>query len=337
MFEETLQQLIQLEIEKGIEEFRKEFRKTKKSLSQYKEKLEKAELELKDFRTHYKKLENLKVLINSINSDNIESVIGMVNLRSRKISFTGMNSEEIPTWFKLLCTYYDDKERLFSILDVFDIEYPYWAKTFKMPYDYNEDELDLIFDNLGKMYVCNGQIFNGNMGFFWQYQRKFKGNLKELFSKESYVEIPWNLFLQNPLLITDKYFKRITSGIIKNTSRSEYFYMIQNYQELLYEQSNELASILPDRMLEYHKAFIEKNQNLLQQRTDLAAKFINNITDNKFSTFYYLKYPIEAQKNYIKSYKGHYDSKFKLVQYMSIPKTEKIALLMEVADLELSK
>ncbi|WP_165571668.1 hypothetical protein, partial [Cytobacillus praedii] len=214
-----------------------------------------------------------------------------------------------------------------------------WAKTFKLPIDYGEKELDLIFDRLGKMYVCNNEIFSNNMGFYWQYQSRFKGNLNELFNRESYVEIPWNLLLQNPLLTTEKYFNKIIDALSSKQSHSEYFFMIQNYQELNEDQINKMAEYLPTKnFYSYHNFFIEKNKVIFKQREDLAKLFKHKMTDYERSPFYYLNYPLEMQRDFVL---GNSDRDneygFELVEKLNISNKEKLNLLNEVAKRLLNK
>lgn len=335
MLTDTLNALIQEEIEKGIQEFNNEFVQTKLKLDEC--------INMNaNLRSENNKLALLSDQINSfstfkdkINNDNIEKLFEILNLDNIDINFNGMHSEKIPNWFRLICTYHKDKDITFAIFDMFNIKYPSWAKTFKLPLDYGEEELDLIFKHIGKMYVCNGEIFSNNMGFYHQYQMGYKGNINELFRHESYVEIPWNLLLQNKLLSSDKYFNKILDVIRNKRNHSEYFFAIQEYQELNESQVDQFAQLLPiNNLNHYHGRFISQNKDLFKTNPNLAEKFIGKISDNRYSTFYYLNYPVEVQKEYIKKYKG-YDRKFNLIKEMDIPKDEKLTLLKEIASLEL--
>lgn len=339
LLNEALDKLIQDEIDKGVEQYKEDYEYTKEQLNIYKSRYGIASQEIKQLRQLYKQMDEFNTFKGLINKDNIEEVISRLQLNYIDINFNGMDSERIPVWFKLVCTYYNDKEKLFTLMDMFNIEYPHWAKSFKMPFDYNEEYLDLVFEHLGKMYVCNGEIFNNNMGFFFQYQNKYSGDLNSLFNSESYVEIPWNLLLQSPLLTTEKYFDKIIDALKNKRSHSEYFFKIQDYQELTDEQVNRMVEYLPIKnFYDYHRDFINHNKDIFKHRPDLAETFKDKISDNHYSTFYFLNYPIEMQKEFVKDHSDRYNSYgFDLVKKMDIPEEEKLELLNQIATNLLNK
>jgi hypothetical protein len=293
-------------------------------------------LELANERDELKKThkqgEAFSVFKSQINDKNIENVCSFLNLEKINIDFSGMHSDQIPAWFRLVAKHYPDRDKVFSLLDLFEINYPDWAKTFKMPFDYGEEELDLIFSKIGRMYVCNSCIFSDNMGFFYTYYSRHK-NLNTLFERESSVEIPWNLFLQNKLLATEKYFARIIESLKRKESRSDYFYKIQDYQELSPEQAERMFDFLPmNNLYDIHKRFIELNNDIVKKKPELAIIYKDKMSDNQYSSFYYLNFPIEMQKDFIRNYRGmgRYESKFDLVKKMNISKKEKLAFLQEI-------
>jgi hypothetical protein len=328
MFNEALDELIQEEIDRKVKQYEDEFYSTKQELGKYKEYYRQKLEENNELIKLKKQLKEFEVFKGLINKDNFGEFISHFNLKQDNVDLQGMHSEEVPEHFKLLVTYYRDKDRLFTLMDMFDIEYPFWLRSFRLPQDYNEDELDLIFDHIGKMYVCNSCIFKGNIGFYYQTHRRYAGDLKEAFTKESYVEIPWNLFLKNPLLTTDKYFSKIVDLLKNGRRHSEYFFRIQDYQELTEEQVYEMSKYLPKkRIWDEHNFFIKHNKNLFKIRPDIAAEFKSKISDNQYSTFYYLNYPKEMQAEFIMNYSDRYHHAFDLVSKMGITKEEKLKLL----------
>jgi|GEM_PF-4649807 len=299
-------------------------------------------LEIKNERDELKKThkqsESFSVFKSQINDKNIENVVSFLNLNEVKIDFNGMDSERIPSWFKLIAKYYPDRDKIFSLLDLFEIKYPDWAKSFKMPFDYGEKELDLIFLKLGRMYVCNGCIFDGNMGFFYTNYSRYK-DINILFDKESSVGIPWNLFLQNKLLTTEKYFDKIIQAFKDKERHSVYFYKIQDYQELVPEQAERLFDFLPmNNLYDIHKMFIELNTDIIKKKPELANTYKDKMSDNQYSSFYYLNFPVEMQKDFIRNYRGmgRYESKFDLIKKMNISKEDKLVFLQEINEQMLS-
>lgn len=333
MISEAIDQMIQDEIDKGIEEFYKEFEYTKKNLEEYRENFRDVSNKLKKQQKLNNQINGFKTFQGLINENNFKTLVEILKLKEVEINFNGMDTEKIPIWFRLLCTYYKDKERLFTLMDMFNINYPAWAKTFKIPFDYGEKELDLIFEYLGKMYVCNGEIYSNNMGFYYNEQQKYQGNIFELFKRESYVEIPWNLFLMNPILTTEKYFDKIIEALPKTYNNSLYFFKIQDYQKLSDNQINKMAACLPkDKLYDIHRNFIEKSTNLLKINPEIANRFKDKINDNQFSTFYYLNYPLDMQIEFVLNESDRYDYGFDYVNKMEISKEEKLKLLKKIAN-----
>jgi hypothetical protein len=329
---DKLNEYIEEEINKRVSEFRDEFNITKTKLDNAIKDLDEFETIINQYKNKDKQFNMLEKFKSFVNKDNFANVIGFFNLQKTCIPVSGMCCDEIPLWFKLLVAYYEDKENLFILMDLFDIQYPDVAKNIKMPYDYNEKELDLIFKYMGKMYVCNGCIYDDNIGFWYREFRSANFNLEELFKKSSYVEIPWQLLLKNKLLSTDKYFEKILNSLKKKESHAHYFFTIQTYQPISIEQSSQMAKYLPkSNLYDVHKEFINNNKDIIKNNQDLAEFFIDNINDNQYSTFYYLNYPLEIQKDFIRKYKNTYYKQLDLIKRMSISKEEKLEFLNELA------
>lgn len=273
-----------------------------------------------------------------VSPKNFSSLLTWFDLKRGKFEINGMDSEEIPQWFKLLFVYYDDREKLFSLMDLFDIKYSTWAKEYKMPYEYTQEELEIFIDPKYDRYICNGEIFKNNIGFFWSNIELNKGNTYKILTNKSFFSdyIPWQLVLSNPLWSGDKLFNKILEAIREKQSNSQYFFTIQNYQNLSKEQVLELAKLLPkDRLYNEHKKFIENNKNIIKDNAWLAEKFKDVINDDQYSTFYYLNYPLEMQKEFIRKYSKSYYSKLDLIKRMNITKEEKLEFLQEFAEQEL--
>ena len=111
---------------------------------------------------------------------------------------------------------------------------------------------------------------------------------------------------------------------------------MSKYQDLSDDQIKELAKLLPKNHLsEEHKDFISRSKNIIKDNDWLADKFKDKINDNQYSTFYYLNYPLEMQKEFIRSNKhSKYYTKLDLTKKMDISKKEKLEFLQEFAEKE---
>lgn len=342
-FNSKINEFIEEEVNNRVSDIKIQLEDSEKKLIKTKNKLNKIEKENEKLNKLKSQIEMFKVFKELIDENNFFNFASFVNLKSNNIGITGMESEDIPNWFKLLFKYYEDKEKLFILMDMFNIEYPSWAKEYKMPYDYNEEEL-LLFADLKKYdrYVTNGCIFEGNIGFFWRNIRSNKGKTRDILTSKYAFDsaIPWQLILLNPLWTKENIFNKIIENLKKKQRDSYYFFVIQNYIKISDEQIKEMAKLLPkDNFYDVHKKFIEINKNILKIIPELAIKYKDKINDNHYSSFYYLNYPIENQIKFIKNYnqdRGIY-KRFDLIKNMDITKEEKLKLINEIANIELEK
>jgi hypothetical protein len=339
LLNEKLNEWIEEEIERRCSDLKQEISEVKNKYLEINKLLEDLRKENSKLKQNTNQIEAFAIFKSLINDVNFGNILLHFNLKRNNYNINGMHSENIPSWFKFLFTYYEDKEKLFSIMDLFNFKYPNWAKNYKMPYEYNEEELELFIDPKYDRYICNGEIFNNNIGFFWENIQYNQGDTyKILTTKQSFSDdIPWQLVLSNPLWKEEKLFNKILNVLNKKQKDSHYYYAIQNYQTISEDQAKEMAKYLPkDKLYDIHKTFISNNKNIIKNNEWLAEHFKGLISNNQFSTFYYLNYPLQMQKDFIINCNKSYPSKFDLVNKMIINKEDKIKFLMEVAELELS-
>jgi len=341
IFNSKINEFIEEEISNRVSDIKIQLENSEKELIKTKKKLNKLENENEELKKIQSQIEMFKIFKGLVNKNNFSNFTSYLNLKSNGFGISGMDSETIPDWFKLLFRYYEDREKLFVLMDMFNIEYPIWAKDFKMPYDYNEEELLLFINSKHDKYITNGCIFEGNTGFFWRNVRANSGKTKDIINSKSSFEqaIPWQLILSNPLWLNENMFLKIID-VIKNKKYSfgNYFYAIQDYIKISDEQIKEMAKLLPkDRLFDVHKKFIGTNKDIFKIVPNLAKGYFDKINDNQYSTFYYLNFPVKKQIEFIKNYNGGIHSKFDLVKKMDISKEEKVKLITEIAGIEIEK
>jgi hypothetical protein len=282
--------------------------------------------ELKNILSKYEMAVEVEKLFTE---DNFTKMLPFFKLKTNNFSMGGMDFERVPIWFKCLYAHYEDREKLFNLFDLFGIKYPFWAKSFKMPQDYSEKELHMFIDHIDRRYVCNGCCFDGNTGFYWRTVNANNGNNYEILNNKQNADIPWQLVLSNSLWTKEELFDKILRCLRLGHSNSSYFFNIQKYTEISDEQASEMIQQLPlFNVYDIHKEFIKRNMKLIKGNPDFAEKYKKNINDNHYSVFYFLNYPIEYQKEFIRNHKG-YEPKFNLIKNMEIPNEEKIKFSME--------
>lgn len=286
------------------EQIKNKYNKTLDEVERLKVKNEELEMQL-----------NKGDLLNSISAnisiENIEEVIiSNLNFKYEHIAFDGMDSEGIPEWFKILCRYFDNKEDVLNVFDLFNIEYPNWAKNIVLPNQYDRTTLELCLSRVDKLYVTNGQIYDGNMGFYYQQFKAKKFNVAEVFNSNSYVSIPYQLLLKNKLLIEDcELFNVILQNLYNNRSHAEYFLKVVEYQDVPLEKVKLLLAPNKHGKITY-KSVLKKYPQLLKD-DKIGDKFKSQISEYFGSELYILKFTKEIQKEYFlkrKAKRSNYDT-----------------------------
>jgi hypothetical protein len=333
MLAEKLDVLIEEEVEKRVKKVKEELKKAKKEIKELKEENELLKINAESKNKVQKSEEHLKALRELVNGGNIGDVLNIFGLEESGIRFSGMDTKDAPQWFSLFVQYYPDRKRLLSLFDFFQYTYPDWANDLRFPVDYTKEEVLYFIKDIQNRYITNSEIFSENMGFYWSAIKQSKGEpMKIMKENDTFSKaIPWQLFLENKYLTEDDVFEKLLETIRTRKDNSNYFFAIQKYQEISQEQVEKLFSVLPKgQMYENHKKFIESNKNVIKDHPEIAIKFESDMCNSAYSTFHYLNYPIEMQKNFIKKLDEKIEKKLPLVKSMNLSKAEKIAFIEEL-------
>ena len=286
-------------------------------------------LQLEEYKAKDNSINTIKSML-KVEDENILDILPLLGFVPVDKTRSGMN--EPPLWFVLLVKFYNEKERLFKVLDIFDISYPKYAKNIKMPYEYNEEELDVLFDNMNNLFVCNGEMLDNNLGFWYNEGKQFLFDAKKLL-KNNYSEIPWQFILKNPLLLTKKYFDKIIFCLNKD-SNSDMFYHLCWYQELNKDQINRLAKKLLERKEKWyqqHTRFIEHNLAKIDNEVILDMMF-EKVAPDDYGVFSWKKFPKSYQVRFIKNQIG-LQKQIEKVFSSKLTEEEKVELIAELTKL----
>lgn len=135
---------------------------------------------------------------------------------------------DAPLWIGVMTQFYSNKGKVIDILRLFDIKLPDNIENFRLPIDWNEEELDMFFDTVNNHVNCNGCTFEGNLRF-WGSRSLY--DVKTQCYKSGYSEIPWQYVLRNPLLRNEKYLAKIGKNAF-TPFRWDNFYRIDKYLNL---------------------------------------------------------------------------------------------------------
>jgi len=295
MFNEKLEEFLEIEVEKRLNDKIKEYQSISNELSIVKESLNNLILENKELSKLKNKLTIIKSFTEKINIDNIEQlIISMLYEKSDDIELNGMNSEYIPKWFSILTHYHEKKDEIFKLFDIFNIEYPQYSKQFKLPNYYNKQELLKCLNNCGKLYVTNGEMFKFNMGFYFRQFNSDLFNLDKVLKNNSYISIPFQLLLKNRLIVEDDEIFNLMVELIKNDRlHSSHFLKIVEYQNLPYEKIKKLLQVDENGKIK-HKTIIKNYPKLLKEY-DIANSLKEGASTNKYDELYILKFNKDIQ------------------------------------------
>lgn len=157
-----------------------------------------------------------------------------------------------------------------------DIKLPDNIYNFRLPIDWNEEEMDIFFNNMYNHYCINGNIFERNLKW---YRTSSLNSVKEQCIKST-SNIPWQFVLRNPILKKEKYLRQIGQHLTDYTSNWTNFAKITKYLDL----SDDEIKIIINNI----------DQVLLKKRTDAMdfcirhLKLINNkvILDKVYNSYY---------------------------------------------------
>ena len=218
---------------------------------------------------------------------------------------------EVPTWLGAIVNYYSNREFVIQVLNLLHVPMPDNIAKFRLPMDWTEEELDCFFDTMHNHIVCNGCTFKDNLRFW----KPFALSSVEDNCNTNYSEIPWQFVLRNPILLKDKYLKKIGQMAFEEhyISGWRYFYHIDKYQDLTTKQ---LKTIITN--IEPCGANISKDNEVCKFLLRHIELIDDGILLDKLYKKYYdsydfrrdhliLKMPYSYMKRWAKDYEGAYE------------------------------
>ena len=132
--------------------------------------------------------------------------------------------------------FYNNRDTIISILDYFNINYPENINNFKLPCDWNEEELDYFMKAMPYNVNCNDCVFKDNLQFW--YSTALLSVKDQCINRPSnYTKIPWQFVLRNPLLRKSKYLVKIGENLFASNNHkfNDNFLEFEKYQNLTAE------------------------------------------------------------------------------------------------------
>ena len=231
---EKLEKLFEGELKKRTKEIQEENSRLSRKCNSLEEKVE----ELSTLVTDLKKGDLFSKYVRNINEDNLGVFLKFI-FKEKDNIVSNSQTTRAPSWFLYLITYWSQRKLLLQVYDIIGITYPKsWVTSFKIPYEWNQEEIDTWFKTIHHHYVCNGAIFDNNLGF-WLQECIGRTSIENM--NKSYSEIPWQFVLKNPLLLEDENFDKLVKAITAS-DHGIYFGMIYKYQTLSDQQVEKLLT-----------------------------------------------------------------------------------------------
>ena len=251
--------------------------------------------EVKSSTKKYKNSIIIEEVLKNINKDNFTEFLAVIYEKDYEESWS---CEDTPLWLGVLTEYYSHKDSIIEMFNVYNIKIPNDITNFRLPIDWNEEELDIFFDTMRNHYNCNSNFFQYNLGHWGSDSLK---PVKEQ-CKKNYSDLPWQYILRNPLLKTVKYLKIIGQKITETHGSN--LTSIDNYQNL---DESQIKIILEN--LDYTKLTGLKNNNV----GNFILKYIHLIDNDDFLDKIYPFVKKQWKEfNYIKNMKSEYIKKYLL-------------------------
>lgn len=282
------------------------------------------------FTTYKEKLENIPYE---------EGEKAILNLCKSLITptYEVSNSDQLqaPIWIVLMTMFYDNRETVIQIMDYFNIKHPQNVNTFKLPCDWNEEELDYFMKAMPYNVNCNGRVFEDNLKF-WAPTSLYSPKDQCAKNLYCYTEIPWQYILRNPLIKKLKYLEQIGKNLFSSYVNPYInFLKLPKYQELTDEDlliiiDNLDVDNLKDRYINSFYKFIFEYIELLneKQHKDILDKFlellINEHSYDSYSTDILLRMPTSYLHKWIKSVTPEISVQFILRQGKNVTDNKKL-------------
>lgn len=257
-----------------------------------------------------------------VNEDNIFNLINSLGIEKTNSEnyIRGMNSERMADTTKLILLYYNNRDLIFDILDLFNIYYPHSLKNLILPRDYNKDEIEAIIKNVDrKMINTNGCYFKDNFGFW----------LSDSFGNRD-DRVPLQEVFKNPRI---KDCIDIIIDRLKDDTYSYYSYLFEvtNYQDFSEDVILDLAEHLPEnpgKFHSYHKGFVKRHMKILFNSNEFNERYFEHANNGKYGIFSIHNFNEKHQEEFIKGLS--LDSAITLINELSYDEKKKAKMIKKI-------
>ena len=278
------------------------------------------------------KADFMKDIFGKITKENVIKLIRLIYKPDYNESYINEDEDNKfshePAWFTLIVNYYSNKSKIIEILRACGIKVPKYAETFRLPFDWTKEELDVFFGTISNHYNCNGCTYADNLRFWYEHAAGVEFDPIKSCQRGSYSELPWQFVLRNKLLNTSDYCIKMAQQINKG-GNGQYFIKVVDYQTL--DEQNLKIFV---NALDIPKNNNSSVLNFIVDHLDLIddTKKVSQLFDNlNLESWGILSTVEHFPKEYIIAYiKGkHSNSKDMITKTNKLTKEEKLELMAD--------
>lgn len=157
------------------------------------------------------------------------------------------NTYNTPVWLGVVTQWYSHRHELIALMRILKVKLPDKIDSFRLPIDWTEEELDIVFQYMHNHSNTNNEVFENNLRFWGEVSLR---SVEEQCAGElswHTSNLPWQYVLRNPNLKKEKFLKLIGENFFCVSKHYDNFYMLEKYQALTKEERGIIInSIAPE-------------------------------------------------------------------------------------------
>ena len=182
---------------------------------------------------------------------------------------------DTPVWLGVVAQWYSHRRELIALMRVLRVKLPDNIDLFRLPMDWTEEELDIMFQYMHNHSNTNNEVFENNLRFWGEASlRSVKEQCTGCHRDSAWhtSNLPWQYVLRNPNLKKEKFLRLIGENLFCTSRHFDNFCMLEKYQALTKEERGIIiSSIAPETAVNCDSTktvikFCKENMRLIKDR-----------------------------------------------------------------------
>lgn len=185
------------------------------------------------------------------------------------------NTYDTPVWLGVVTQWYSHRHELIALMRILKVKLPDKIDSFRLPIDWTEEELDIMFQYMYNHSNTNNATFENNLRFWGEaslhsVKEQCAGGHRDI---AWYISnLPWQYVLRNPNLKKEKFLRLIGENFFNTSEHYDNFYALEEYQFLSKEEREIIInSIIPETAFNCDRTksaikFCKENMRLIKDK-----------------------------------------------------------------------